>query len=250
MENKVEEKITKKSKKFKIILAIIILIISWAWFTKAWFIPNFTDSELLCPWEEEKKNYNQNSWGVDLKPVIYLYPQKETNINVKLDYKWEIFADYPKYDKSIKWWNITAYPNWTVIDNRDNKEYSYLFWEWIPEKNINWNLSRGFIVEWKDSREFLQKTLSEMWMVPREYNEFIVFWYPKMMSNKYNLIHFAWKKYTENASLEITPKPDSILRVFMLMKPLKEKIKIKPQVLEKFKRKGFAVIEWGWSELK
>ena len=89
-----------------------------------------------------------------------------------------------------------------------------------------------------------------MWMTPKEYNEFIVYWYPIMMNNKYNLVHFAWEKYTEHAPLEIIPKPDSMLRVFMLIKALDEKIEIKPQVLEKFKRKGFSVIEWGGSELK
>ena len=74
-------------------------------------------------------------------------------------------------------------------------------------------------------------------MTPREYNEFIVYWYPKMMNNKYNLIHFATDKYTETAPLEITPKPDSMLRVFMVMKPLEEKIEIEAQNFEKFERK-------------
>jgi hypothetical protein len=87
-------------------------------------------------------------------------------------------------------------------------------------------------------------------MTPKEYNEFIVYWYPKMMNNKYNLIHFATDKYTDSAPLNITPKPDSMLRVFMVMKALDEKIKIKPQTFKKFERKGFAVVEWGGSEIK
>jgi hypothetical protein len=70
------------------------------------------------------------------------------------------------------------------------------------------------------------------------------------MNNKYNLIHFATKKYTDSAPLEITPKPDSMLRIFMLMKSVGKKIEIKEQVLETFERKGFAVVEWGGSELK
>ena len=246
IENKVEKKIIKKSKKFKIIISIIILLITWGWLTKAWYIPNFTDSELLCPWDYSCMEHQDQV----RKPVIYLYPETKKNIKVQLDYKWEIIADYPEYDYEIKGWEVEVYPDSRVVDLKDWKEYSYIFWEWIPEESIDWDLNKWFIVEWKDSREFLQEKLSEIWMAPKEYNEFIVFWYPIMMNNKYNLIHFAWEKYTDHAPLEITPKPDSILRVFMIMKALDEKIEIEEQKLEKFERKGFTVIEWGGSELK
>jgi hypothetical protein len=37
-----------------------------------------------------------------------------------------------------------------------------------------------------------------------------------MQDNKYNLIHFSGKKYTDSAPLTITPKEDSMLRVFMV----------------------------------
>ena len=89
-----------------------------------------------------------------------------------------------------------------------------------------------------------------MGLTPREYNEFIVYWFPKMQNNKYNLIHFADKTYTDTAPLKITPKPDSILRVFMVYKPLNKPISIKKQKIKPFKRKWFTVIEWGGSELK
>ena len=89
-----------------------------------------------------------------------------------------------------------------------------------------------------------------MGLTPKEYNEFIVYWFPKMQGNAYNLIHFAGKEYTDNALLTITPKPDSMLRVFMVFKPLEKPVEIKEQKLEHFERKGFSVIEWGGSEIK
>jgi hypothetical protein len=71
------------------------------------------------------------------------------------------------------------------------------------------------------------------------------------MNNKYNLVHFArCEEYGKYAELDITPKPDSILRVFMVYKPIDEEIEIKPQEFEKFERQGFSVIEWGGSEEK
>lgn len=59
---------------------------------------------------------------------------------------------------------------------------------------------------------------------------------------------FQGAMYIDSASLTINPKPDSILRVFMAFKPLKEAIKVEPQKLEPFERKGFTVVEWGGSE--
>ena len=66
-----------------------------------------------------------------------------------------------------------------------------------------------------------------------------------MKNSKYNLIHFADKQYTDDAPLTINPKPDSVLRVFMVYKPLDEKIKIEEQEIKPFERSGFTVIEWG-----
>ena len=66
-----------------------------------------------------------------------------------------------------------------------------------------------------------------------------------MQNNPYNLITFQNEVYTDNARLEITPEPDSVLRVFMAYKPLKEAVSIEEQTLEPFKREGFTVIEWG-----
>ena len=66
-----------------------------------------------------------------------------------------------------------------------------------------------------------------------------------MKETKYNLIHFADEQYTAHAPLNIPPEPDSVLRVFMVYKPLEERIEVKRQEIESFERKGFTVVEWG-----
>jgi len=187
---------------------------------------------------------------IDFKPVIYFYPQQKENIKVQLDYDGEIIADYPDYDYNISGWEVTAYPDGHIINNKDNKEYSYLFWEGIPSEYINYNLNKGFVISGEETKNFLQNKLAEIGLTPKEYNEFIVYWYPKMKNNKYNLIHFADKEYTDHAKLTITPEPDSVLRVFMVFKALDKKINIIPQTFSEFKRNGFTVVEWGGTELK
>ena len=189
------------------------------------------------------------NYGINYKPVIYLYPTQTKKVKVELDYKGKLIADYPAYDYSTKGWDVTAYPDGKII-NKDGKEYSYLFWEGEPTAPINYDLSSGFVVKGKDTVKFLQDTLSSMGLTPKEYNEFIVYWYPKMKDNKYNLIHFADKQYTYTAPLTITPTPDSMLRVFMVFKPLDKTIEVKSQEIKSFNRTGFSVIEWGGIELK
>jgi hypothetical protein len=89
-----------------------------------------------------------------------------------------------------------------------------------------------------------------MGLTPKEYNEFIVYWLPQMQGNKYNLIHFEGEKYEEIAKLNITPKPDSLLRIFMVYKALDKPVKVEEQKVISFKREGFTVVEWGGTEIK
>jgi hypothetical protein len=241
------------SKEFIIALVLIVIsIFSWAGLTKAGFIPNYLDVDFLCPIRGTLRpsftpGTNGSPGVVAFKPVIYLYPEQNQRVEVKLNYKGTINTSYPEYKNG---WNVIAYPNGKVINISDNKEYSYLFWEGTDE-NAKYNLSSGFIVKGSETADFLQNKLAKFGMMPKEYNEFIVYWLPKMQDNKYNLIHFASRQeYDERASLSINPEPDSILRVFMAFKKINKEIEIKPQDILPFERKGFSVIEWGGTEIK
>lgn len=89
-----------------------------------------------------------------------------------------------------------------------------------------------------------------MGLTEDEMNEFIVYWLPLMEHNKYNLISFQSDVYTDSAKLNITPTPDSMLRVFMAYVTLDNAIDIEPQQLNTFERKGFTVVEWGGSKVQ
>lgn len=179
------------------------------------------------------------------KPVIYLYPTSEQSVSVKLDYNGELTCTYPEYKDG---WNVIAEPDGTLTNIGDKRKYSYLYWEGISKNQ--WDMSKGFVVKGEDTEEFLQEKLEYMGLTPREYNEFIVYWLPIMQENKYNLITFAGEEYENLAKLNITPKPDSILRVMMLFKSLDKPIEIEEQEIKSFERKGFTVIEWGGTEVK
>ncbi|MDR1822112.1 MAG: hypothetical protein LBQ91_06725 [Oscillospiraceae bacterium] len=179
------------------------------------------------------------------KPVIYLYPQEQTDVSVRLTLDGKLTATYPAYNTG---WNVTAFPDGTLINRADGREYSYLYWEGM--QNAEYDFSQGFVVPGADTAEFLQETLAAIGLTPREYNEFIVYWLPQMQDNAYNLISFQGAAYTDGAVLDITPAPDSVLRVFMAYKPLEKPIDVEPQIFEGFERVGFTVVEWGGAEVK
>lgn len=175
----------------------------------------------------------------DYKPVIYLYPKKETDVDVRLDYSGVITVSSPEYKDG---WKVHAMPDGTLT-GEDGRQYEYIFWEGIRE--MTYDLSEGFCISGEQTRAFLEEKLKYMGLNDQEIHDFIKFWIPYMKGNAYNLISFQGKAYTDNAKLTITPKPDSILRVYMVFKPLKEAVKVKEQKLTPFQRNGFTVVEWG-----
>ncbi len=50
--------------------------------------------------------------------------------------------------------------------------------------------------------------------------------------------------------LEITPEPETLIRVLMGWKKLAKNIEVKEQKLEKVQRTKYTVIEWGGTEIK
>ena len=72
---------------------------------------------------------------------------------------------------------------------------------------------------------------------------------PKLLKNRINLCSFQTKKFFEDYELNVTPKPDSMIRIFLTIKKLDRPINIKDQKLLSVERKGFTLIEWDGSSL-
>lgn len=180
--------------------------------------------------------------NVSYKPLIYLYPQEEMNVIVKLGNPELLTTSYPKYNNE---WNIMAKPNGELVDKAGRTFYG-LYWEGI--NRIQDNFSDGFVVSREETSSFLEEKLSILGLTEREANEFIIYWLPKLEENKYNLIRFeSMDIIDEQMPLDIKPIPDTVIRVFMEYKPLNHKMDIKEQNLITPTRKGFTVIEWGGS---
>ena len=191
----------------------------------------------LCACEPREVDANE-------KPVIYLYPETETRVTVKLDLSGELTCAYPAYDGG---WVVTAAPDGTLTDEH-GQTYNYLYWE--GEGTEAYDFSKGFCVAGSDTAAFLEDALDRLGLTRREANEFLVYWLPRMQDNPYNLIAFQQEAYTESAKLTVSPQPDSVLRVFMAWKPLARPVDVPAQILPGFERRGFTLVEWGGAEVR
>jgi hypothetical protein len=181
------------------------------------------------------------------EPVIYLYPKQTEPVNVQVSYPAGFSSTTPAYNP-VTGWQVLATPGGTLTNLADNKQYPYLIWEGNPPP-IKFDMSSGFVVPGSQTNAFLQKELPAIGLSPVEAAAFIAYWQPRMISNQYNLIHFAGTEYTDYAKLNISPKPDATLRVLMVFTPLDRPVTVKTQTFPGFDRQGFTVIEWGGTEL-
>ena len=187
------------------------------------------------------------------KPVIYIYPENETDVEVRLRLNdGEMLCTYPdpETDGDEFVWNMHALPDGTLYD-ADGTEYSYLFWE--ASCYADPNFSQGFCIKGEDTAEFLRTTLADIGLTPEEYNEFIVYWLPRMQDNEYNLISFQTDNYDESCPLEVTAADGEVadvLRVMMAWQAADDYVEIEPQSFDGFERTGFSVVEWGGEEVK
>ena len=178
------------------------------------------------------------------KPVIYLYPEEEIEVTVRLDLDGSLTCTYPAYDDG---WTVTARPDGTLTD-ANGQTYNYLYWEGVS--HAEYDLSQGFCIPGADTAAFLEDALAQLGLNRREANEFIVYWLPRMEQNPYNLISFQSSAYADHAVLTVTPEPDGLLRVFMVWKPLESPVELPAQDLPVFSRSGFTVVEWGGAEVR
>lgn len=173
------------------------------------------------------------------KPVIYLYPEQETDVRVTLDLAGELTCAYPAYGDG---WSVRAAPDGTLTDE-NGQTYRYLYWEGTSE--VDYDFSTGFCVAGEDTAAFLEDALAKLGLTREEANEFIIYWLPQMQDNVYNLISFQQESYTDSAKLTIDPAPDTLLRVFMAWQPSEQFVDLPAQELSAPERVGFTVVEWG-----
>jgi hypothetical protein len=183
-----------------------------------------------------------------LKPIIYLYPELQTAISLKINFKGNIQTTFPKYEKS---WEVEAFPDGKIYDIKTSRFYQSLFWDGeINLESAHYIYDRGFVVFRDNLANFLIEKLEQIGLNNNETNDFVQFWLPILEKNEFNFIHFLTnEKYDAISTNEITPTSDTNIRVFMEFFKTNSLHNVKPQFFLKTNRKGFTLVEWGGSDV-
>lgn len=180
------------------------------------------------------------------KPVIYLYPEVETEVNVHVRVPGQMQFTYPEMNDG---WKVMAAPNGEL--SIGEKKYNYLFWE--ANQTLNKvETQSGFVVEGTKISTFLEEHLNQIGFTSKEAADFITYWGPRMAQHDRVFLRFEMNESCEQfGTLSIDPQPDHINRCYILWFPtsMKDAFIVRPQLIQKLDRSGFDVLEWGGLEI-
>lgn len=179
------------------------------------------------------------------KPVIYLYPERTTTVDVSVETPGEIAVSNPTYPQG-GWKNVEAHPDGSII--YENKNYSELFYE---TNVVNFlKPQNGIVIPTSTLEINLRNILYRLGLNKNESGEFLDFWVPKLKNLNANFILFSVLDNRSKSAIDsvnIQPKPDTRIEFIAYFKPLSYPVEISPLILQNSppERKGFVEVEWG-----
>ncbi len=174
------------------------------------------------------------------KPVVYLYPTTPTTVSVKVGAK--VTVSDPLYPAG-GWKNVLARPDGRLTYS--GKTYGSLFWEGQGIGDYP-GIASGTVVKRADAVKTIRSQLIAQGLNATETKDFMTFWEPKIPNKPF--VRLTWLNTAQMnglAPLTISPKPQTVIRVFLDMDGFDAPVALPSQQLTKVERKGFTVVEWG-----
>jgi len=204
------------------------------------------------------------------KPVIYLYPQKPTEVSLNFLAPMHLTTDIPTYGPSG--WKVMASPGGQLKDLQpsltdcakinskmagseyaqsacEENDYPYLYWAGTTEGKYPVPTG-GWAVPQKDLSAFLDDKLGQLGLTAAEKADMTSYWIPELLAKKapyYRMSFFQTDQMNRFIPMEVSPRPDTVIRVFLDWSPLSTMpaAQPQPQILHAVPRNGFTVVEWG-----
>ncbi|NTW57162.1 MAG: hypothetical protein HGB20_08995 [Chlorobiaceae bacterium] len=177
------------------------------------------------------------SMQVVKKPALYLYPEKEMKIDVRLGPKGRIVRTIPAYPGK---WSVTVEPG-GCIDRR----YRYLFYEAALSNPIA-QPEEGWCVPKNELRSWMGSRLERLGLNRQEAKDFKAYWMKHLPASKFWIIRLIRPEVVEDQlGLHIQPAPQSLLRIILSFTPSEYLVKLAEPETPRFRRKGFTAVEWG-----
>ncbi len=175
------------------------------------------------------------------KPVVYLYPQTPTNVSIQVGA--DVRKSVPLYVPGKGWQNVLALPGGQLFYN--GASYDSLFWEGFGN-GVYPDIASGTVVPRSQVASTIRLQLATQGLNAKEANDFMAFWQPKLPKTAYTrLTWLSLPQINQLAPLTISPKPNTVIRVFLDFQGLDQPQTLPAQQLSAPQRQGFTVVEWG-----
>lgn len=172
------------------------------------------------------------------KPVIYLYPEATTTVSVTVDAL--ITKSIPEYKAG---WTAVAHPDGRLVVN--GEAYTALYWDGYGNGTYP-EITEGFVVPTSEALDTMAEHLQIIGFNETEIADFTEFWAEYLPEDPYTRITwFQTPDMEQLAKLNISPRPDTLIRAFVDYEGLSAPIALRPQVLTPRTREGYVVTEWG-----
>lgn len=183
------------------------------------------------------------------KPVIYAYPQRRTRVRVAVEIDGAFTAVYPALRDGA--WTVMAEPSGELVDEATGRRHRYLFWEGISDAFAAVDPARAHLVAGAEAAGFLERACGRFALTDAECGDFVTYWLPDLAGNPYSLVEFVDEgRYGAVARLEVEPRPDTVVRAFMLVRRSEVPVAVGAPEIPQRTRRGFTVVEWGGAEIE
>jgi hypothetical protein len=188
-------------------------------------------------------NTPQYSWFTpNCKPAIYLYPEKSEEVSVRVNTKGEFTMTIPDYPANG--WDVVADPDGTV--HAGGQAYPYLYYESKIADSLISKPTEGYVRSYGDLPALFTEVLPQLGLNTKEAKEFKAYWEKVLPYSPYYFVGVMSESEINGLEpLQISPKPDSVVRVRFYFQPLTQRIDVQEPHVVTPERKGFVVSEWG-----
>jgi hypothetical protein len=173
------------------------------------------------------------------KPNIYICPTRSMRLQVGLTFPAGglLTSSIPEYGDG---WAVDVLPG-GLIDG----EYDYLFYEFRTPDLCQYSL--GWVVPREELESFFRRNMKETGFRPREMDDFIEYWIPRLRDHPYYSIYPQYAdEVARMVQLTVSASPDNLLRVFYVIAGLAHgDMELPAPVIPAARRDGFSVAEWG-----
>jgi len=215
-------------------------------------------------------------WTPSCKPALYLYPEEETELTVKVEPAGHITESIPDHEE--EGWNVVAYPDGRIqpinrstdqpinrtSDQLANSEqrtanYDYLYYE-ASLTNVTIPKDHGWIKSADALPVFFADILPHLGLNKTETRDFMDYWIPKLTGEgeQWYITLIDRKELDRVEKISFSKQPDTFIRVRFYFEKLdspnskspilssKQMLNSNYQILNSPSiRSGFTAVDWG-----